>query len=68
MRARLADSLRTAQDQGRCRRDIDVEALAREMIATLDGLHLQWLLDPGEVDLATAMQAWGTRVLEEVKP
>lgn len=33
--------------------------LAREVLATVDGLHQQWLLDPDSVDLKEALASYG---------
>ncbi|HEX7352284.1 helix-turn-helix domain-containing protein [Brachybacterium sp.] len=63
----LIGGLRADQRTGHVRADAPVERIARSMIALMDGLQLQWLLDP-EVDMAAALaehvedlkRAWGT--------
>ena len=40
----------------------DAELLAGEVIATLDGLHQQWLLDPERVDLAKSCRTYERRL------
>jgi len=35
------------------------EQAAALLVAVMDGLQLQWLLDPGEVDMAAVFQAFG---------
>jgi hypothetical protein len=40
-------------ETGEIRADIDCDAIAAEIIAMMDGLQVQWLLNPDEVDLAT---------------
>lgn len=68
LRARLAEALVQARSDGRVRADVDPVAVAREVLATLDGLHLQWLLDPGEVDLGPALEAYVHRLVEDLRP
>jgi AcrR family transcriptional regulator len=64
----LAGILRTAQEDGVVRRDVQPRELAREIIATLDGLHLQWLLDPGEINLKRALRAYAVRLERDMAP
>lgn len=51
-RDNVAAALRAGIDSGEIRADIDCAAIAAEIIAMMDGLQVQWLLDPGQVDLA----------------
>jgi AcrR family transcriptional regulator len=67
-RKRLAQTLRRAQAAGNIRADVDVTAVAAEMIATLDGLRLQWLLDPKKVSLKQALSAYAKRLAGELMP
>lgn len=39
------------QERGELRRDLDPERLGQLVTAMMDGLQLQWLLDPDEVDM-----------------
>lgn len=68
LRARLAGALQQAQAEGRVRADADPTAVAREVLATLDGLHLQWLLDPAEVDLEPALRTYVRRLVADLRP
>lgn len=68
LRARFASLLDAHAAAGHIRDDIDTEAYAREVIATLDGLHLQWLLDPGKVDLVEALGTYADRLVEQLEP
>jgi AcrR family transcriptional regulator len=52
-RANIAAALRAGIDAGEIRPDVDCDALAAEIIAMMDGLQLQWLLDPDGIDMAT---------------
>jgi hypothetical protein len=58
------------------RRDIDVEAIATEIVAFMDGIQTQWLLDPKRINLRGAYKhyiaavygvrnerPWGRRLL-----
>ncbi|WP_431931385.1 TetR/AcrR family transcriptional regulator [Nonomuraea jabiensis] len=63
MRAIVADSIRSAQAAGLTRQDIDPAAKAAEIIATLDGLQTQWLLDPDTIDIVAGVESYA-RTLE----
>jgi hypothetical protein len=68
LRARLVEVLRRHREAGGVAGIVDLEAAAREIIATLDGLHLQWLLDPGSVNLLEALTAYGDRLTADLAP
>ncbi|UEJ83864.1 TetR/AcrR family transcriptional regulator [Brachybacterium halotolerans subsp. kimchii] len=63
----LTRCLRLDQEKGDVREDAPVERIARETVALMDGLQLQWLIDPS-VDMAEILgdhvarlkEAWGT--------
>lgn len=63
---KLTAGMRMDIAAGHVREDAPVEHLAREMVALMDGLQVQWLLDP-EVDMAAILaehvaglrSAWG---------
>jgi TetR/AcrR family transcriptional regulator, transcriptional repressor of aconitase len=46
IRERLSALIRSGQEQGSIRADIDPEAMAALVIAASDGLQTQWLLEP----------------------
>ena len=46
IRASLADQIRSRQQDGRIRPDLDPDQVAALVIAASDGLQTQWLLDP----------------------
>ncbi|HYO17058.1 MAG TPA: TetR/AcrR family transcriptional regulator [Dermatophilaceae bacterium] len=52
LRALLVQSLTQLCDPGNPRPEAQVEAAAEAIIAVMDGLQIQWLLDPEAVDLA----------------
>ena len=65
-RALVRSVIEREQDQGNFRADLDVEQIAREVIAVLMGLEIQWLTDPKRVDLAEAMEAYFDRVIAQL--
>jgi AcrR family transcriptional regulator len=50
-RGNIARALRDGIDMGQIRGDVDCEALSAEIVAMMDGLQVQWLLDPQRIDL-----------------
>jgi AcrR family transcriptional regulator len=58
----VAAHLSRAQQQGFMRRDVDAARLATILLAVMDGLQLQWLLDP-RVDMAGCFAEF-SRILE----
>ncbi|HEX5622169.1 MAG TPA: TetR/AcrR family transcriptional regulator [Solirubrobacteraceae bacterium] len=51
----VAERLTEEQRVGLVREDVNPGMIAAQILAMFDGLQLQWLLDPGEVDLVTAL-------------
>jgi AcrR family transcriptional regulator len=64
----IVAALRQAQADGTCAPDAPVEHIARVTLAAMDGLQIQWLMDPEGVDMAgdfaafvsTVRERWGT--------
>ena len=54
----LARALREAADDGTADEDVPSERLARQAVALMDGLQLQWLMRPGDVDMAADFADW----------
>jgi AcrR family transcriptional regulator len=52
-----AGAYRRADDAGALRDAIDPDVAARQLIAVMDGLQLQWLLDDGASDMAAIVRA-----------
>lgn len=67
-RNKLTSVLERARDAGAIRADVDAAAAAREIIATLDGLRLQWLLDPDRVPLGEALADYAKHVVAALAP
>lgn len=53
-RDNIAAALRAGIDSGEIRPDTDCGTVASQIIAMMDGLQVQWLLDPDQIDLAAA--------------
>ena len=63
LRATLAARIQAGQQAGRIAADIDPVDAAALVIAASDGLQIQWLLDPGVVDVGRALS-----ILERLLP
>jgi AcrR family transcriptional regulator len=62
--ASIEDGLRAGADG--LRPEVDHALLAREVVAVLDGLQLQWLLRPEEVDMVAVFRDYATRLIRSV--
>jgi AcrR family transcriptional regulator len=51
----VAERLIEEQRVGLIRDDVDPQLIAAQVLAMFDGLQLQWLLEPEEVDMVTAL-------------
>jgi AcrR family transcriptional regulator len=51
-RDNIAAAFRAGIDSGEIRPDTDCNAVAAQIIAMMDGLQVQWLLNPDQIDLA----------------
>lgn len=51
IRSRILRNLRSAEESGDIRPDVDLEAVAAITVALMDGLQFQWLLNP-DIDMA----------------
>jgi AcrR family transcriptional regulator len=60
--------LAAGRDEHRIRRDVDIDQTAFEVIGVLMGLEIQWLADPGRVDLAQRFQSYIDRLIEDFAP
>jgi AcrR family transcriptional regulator len=50
--ADIGEAYREAQTDGALRDGVDPDSAARELVALMDGLQVQWLLDPTSTDMA----------------
>jgi len=51
-RANIAQALRAGIESGEIRSEVDCDAVAAQIMAMMDGLQVQWVLNPDEVDMA----------------
>ncbi len=51
----IAERLIEEQQAGLIRDDVDPAMIAAQILAMFDGLQLQWLLDPDDLDMVTAL-------------
>ncbi|HWS33773.1 MAG TPA: TetR/AcrR family transcriptional regulator [Actinoplanes sp.] len=58
LRADIAGALRGGIELGEVRADVDCEAKAAEILAMMDGLQVQWLLDPDRFDMAAVFAGY----------
>lgn len=61
--ALVVEALDEARDRGEVGADVDPGTTARVIVATMDGLQLQWLLEPGAVDMAHATEVAIVRLI-----
>lgn len=55
LRDDIASDVRRQQDAGTIAVDVDADVVASVLIAAADGLQIQWLLDPDEVDMGAQL-------------
>ncbi|MGW0840904.1 TetR/AcrR family transcriptional regulator [Streptomyces sp. NPDC002787] len=62
----VSGALRRGVDTGELRADADVVAVAQELAAVMDGLQIQWVLDPTGFDMPGRFRAYVERVVREM--
>jgi hypothetical protein len=65
LRRRVAAHFAIERSEGRLAAAVEIDKLAPQVLAMLDGLQLQWLLDPGEVDMVELFRDFLERIGEE---
>ncbi|CAN5661872.1 TetR/AcrR family transcriptional regulator [soil metagenome] len=60
--------LRQDQERGTIRSDVDVEQIGIEVLATMMGLEIQWLMDPEHVDLIGVIGRYIDGLRERLSP
>lgn len=58
----------SALRETKIRPDVDLNELANLIMAVVDGLHIQWLLDPDQVDLAAAFKLFAHIMVGYLEP
>jgi len=66
-RAFIADAVRSGQDDGEIRADADPETVAAEVMAFIAGSSIQWLLDPGAVDVTATYRDYLARLIADLE-
>jgi hypothetical protein len=67
VRGIVADGMRAGIETGELRADIDPEAYAFRLVAMMDGLQQQWLVDPEAVDMAAVFRAYLDEVVDSIR-
>ncbi|MFD0021288.1 TetR family transcriptional regulator [Streptomyces sp. NPDC058382] len=67
LRAFVAEALTEACALGEVRQDVDVAGAANAIVAVMDGLQVQWLLDPGAVDMAASTRCVIEALVENLR-
>lgn len=65
IRARALRTLREGQLSGEIREDVDLEVVVPVLFAVMDGLQIQWLLDP-EIDMVASFDAFARMVRDQL--
>ncbi|MFI7109461.1 TetR/AcrR family transcriptional regulator [Nonomuraea sp. NPDC050227] len=68
LRADVAAALRAGVERGEFRAGLDAEAHADRLIAMMDGLQTQWLIDPGQVDMAAVFRGYVEDLIAALRP
>ncbi|NUR87009.1 MAG: TetR/AcrR family transcriptional regulator [Nonomuraea sp.] len=68
LRAEVAAWLRRGAERGEFRAGLDAEAHADRLIAMMDGLQTQWLIDPDRVDMAAIFRGYVEDVIAALRP
>ncbi len=67
LRQAIVEALAAGKKRGEIRKDVDLEAVSQRIVAALDGLQTQWLLDPDQVDLVDAYRELGKSLRHELQ-
>jgi AcrR family transcriptional regulator len=68
LRKTLIDFFKNAAVSEGYRPDVDLEQLVVLIIAVLDGLQIQWLLDPENVDMTRAFELFSSSIQAYLEP
>jgi AcrR family transcriptional regulator len=67
LRQAIVAALKAGQKRGEIRRNVNLEAVSQRIVAALDGLQTQWLLDPDEVDLVESYRELGASLRRDLQ-
>ncbi|WP_245642441.1 TetR/AcrR family transcriptional regulator [Nonomuraea candida] len=68
LRADVAAALRRGAELGEFRSDLDAESHADRLIAMVDGLQTQWLIDPERVDMTRVFSGYVDDLIASLRP
>ncbi|MFI7704430.1 TetR/AcrR family transcriptional regulator [Nonomuraea sp. NPDC049480] len=68
LRAQMAAALHRGAERGEFRAGLDAEAHADRLIAMMDGLQTQWLIDPDQVDMAAVFSGYVDDLITLLRP
>lgn len=63
----VAEGLRGGIKSGELRADIDADRLARQIVAVMDGLQLQWLLNPERIDMVEDFRRYTAGLIASIR-
>lgn len=63
----IAESLAEGVRRGEIRADLDPEARATEIVAFMEGIQVQWMLEPEAVDIVASYESYVASLVEEIK-
>jgi AcrR family transcriptional regulator len=64
--AHMSDPLRHAVESGELKPDTDIVAVCQETAAVMDGLQVQWVLDPKGFDTVGCLRGYADRLLRSI--
>lgn len=67
IRASVEHGIRGGIESGEFRVDADPARIARQIVAVMDGLQLQWLLDPQSVDMVAEFREYTSSLIESIR-
>jgi len=62
----MSDPLRQAVESGELKPGTDIVAVSQETAAVMDGLQVQWVLDPKGFDMVGRFRAYADRLLRSI--
>lgn len=68
LRSEVSGALRRGSQDGEFRAGLDAEAHADRLIAMMDGLQTQWLIDPEQVDMAAVFRGYIDDLIATLRP
>jgi AcrR family transcriptional regulator len=68
IRRALAGLVAKAIDDGEIRDDVDPAAVALQIVAFMEGIQIQWMLNPEAIDLVAGYEAYFSALVEQLAP